>query len=84
MRVLFDVLLGQFDPDDMFYEQNNESRHSPSFEEHESDADGPTSRQKRAVRYVYDAAAERTRERIREGRIHLEAANAATLVGGVH
>ncbi|KAH8099783.1 hypothetical protein BXZ70DRAFT_1025894 [Cristinia sonorae] len=78
---------GQFDPDDMFYENTNESRNSPSGDDLDSDNDGPGglhSHQRRPVRYVYDAAAEKTRERIREGRLHLAAENATTLVGGVH
>lgn len=68
----------------MFYEHHNGSRHSPSFDDIDSDEEGPASRQKRPVHYVYDAAAEKTRERIREGRLHLAATNTTTLVGGVH
>ena len=69
----------------MFYEHNNDSRHSTTFDHSDSEGEGgPNARQKKPVHYVYDAAAERTRERIREGRLHLAAENGATLVGGVH
>ncbi|THH26966.1 hypothetical protein EUX98_g7214 [Antrodiella citrinella] len=74
----------QFDPDDMFYEHNNDSRHSEPLDDADSDGDGNGLRQKRSVQYVYDAAAEKTRERIREGRLHLAETNATALVAIVH
>ncbi|KAH9922326.1 uncharacterized protein BXZ73DRAFT_104144 [Epithele typhae] len=70
-----------FDPDDLFYEQgqnpnNNGVQHSDDSESDDGKAKGPWHR---PVHYVYDAAAERTQQRIREGRLA-----AAALVGGVH
>ena len=71
-------LIGPFDPDDLFYDQSgNESiRNSEDSDSDESRARNPWNR---PVHYVYDAAAERTQQRIREGRLA-----AAALVGGVH
>ena len=53
-----------FDPDDLFYEHGNESRRSDALSE---DSDEPLQRPwHQPVHYVYDAAAERTRERLQE------------------
>ena len=68
---------GQFDPDDIFYDQSNESIRNS--EDSDSDDTRPRNPWHRPVHYVYDAAAERTQQRIREGRLA-----AAALVGGVH
>ncbi|RPD60760.1 hypothetical protein L227DRAFT_501092 [Lentinus tigrinus ALCF2SS1-6] len=66
-----------FDPDDMFYEHSNDSiRNSEDSDSDDARARNPWHR---PVHYVYDAAAERTQQRIREGRLA-----AAALVGGVH
>ena len=69
---------GPFDPDDLFYDQSgNESvRNSEDSDSEDGHARNPWHR---PVHYVYDAAAERTQQRIREGRLA-----AAALVGGVH
>ncbi|KAH9856417.1 hypothetical protein C2E23DRAFT_882478 [Lenzites betulinus] len=66
-----------FDPNDIFYDHANESFHNTD----ESDSEEGRARNpwRRPVHYVYDAAAERTQQRIREGRLA-----AAALVGGVH
>lgn len=70
---------GGFDPDDMFYDNaDDQSRHNDDSLESDSD-DGRHHRWHQPVHYVYDAAAERTQERIRQGRVA-----AATLVGSVH
>ena len=61
-----------FDPNDIFHDRNNESP-SETLEDFDSDESAHPK-----VQYVYDAAAERTKERIREGMI------AAKLVPGVH
>ena len=68
---------GQFDPDDIFYDQSSESIRNS--EDSDSDDTRPRNPWHRPVHYVYDAAAERTQQRIREGRLA-----AAALVGGVH
>ncbi|KAL7278621.1 hypothetical protein ACG7TL_007622 [Trametes sanguinea] len=66
-----------FDPNDIFYNHNNDSFHnSDESESEEARAKNPWHR---PIHYVYDAAAERTAQRIREGRLA-----AAALVGGVH
>ncbi|OBZ74920.1 TOM1-like protein 2 [Grifola frondosa] len=69
-----------FDPDDLFYEHTDESvRESDDL----LDSDSEDGRQRpswhQPTHYVYDAAAERTQQRIKEGRLA-----AAALVGGVH
>ena len=71
-------LAGPFDPDDLFYDQSgNESiRNSEDSDSEDGHVRNPWHR---PVHYVYDAAAERTQQRIREGRLA-----AAALVGGVH
>ena len=71
-------LTGPFESDDPFYAQSNHSaqQHSEDSDSDESRARNPWNR---PVHYVYDAAAERTQQRIREGRLA-----AAALVGGVH
>ncbi|TBU59887.1 hypothetical protein BD310DRAFT_947657 [Dichomitus squalens] len=67
-----------FDPDDLFYDQSvNESIRTS--EDSDSEDGHPKNPWHRPVHYVYDAAAERTQQRIREGRLA-----AAALVGGVH
>ncbi|KAI8972553.1 hypothetical protein BD414DRAFT_517884 [Trametes punicea] len=67
----------RFDPNDLFYTHNDDSFHASD------DSDSEEARAKnpwhRPIHYVYDAAAERTAQRIREGRLA-----AAALVGGVH
>lgn len=55
-----------FDPDDMFYEHAPDSRQSDSISDSESD-DPYGERKRHQVNYVYDAAAERTKQRIKEG-----------------
>ncbi|KAH9834382.1 uncharacterized protein C8Q71DRAFT_768478 [Rhodofomes roseus] len=68
-----------FDPDDIFYDNaDDQSRQNDESLESDSD-DGQHHRWHQPVHYVYDAAAERTQERIRQGRIAESA-----LVGGVH
>lgn len=68
-----------FDPDDIFYDNaDDQSRHNDDSLESDSD-DGRHHRWHQPVQYVYDAAAERTQERIRQGRVA-----AAALVGSVH
>ncbi|TFK82019.1 hypothetical protein K466DRAFT_557157 [Polyporus arcularius HHB13444] len=66
-----------FDPDDLFYDHSNDSIRNSE----DSDSDDARTRNlwHRPVHYVYDAAAERTEQRIREARLA-----AAALVGGVH
>jgi len=55
-----------FDPDDLFYEQTNESQRSNDLSDDDSE-DMQRPWQHHAVQYVYDAAAERMQERLREG-----------------
>ncbi|KAH9916215.1 uncharacterized protein B0H18DRAFT_1038853 [Fomitopsis serialis] len=70
---------GGFDPDDIFYDNaDDQSRQNDDSLESDSD-DGRHHRWHQPVQYVYDAAAERTQERIRQGRVA-----AAALVGSVH
>ena len=59
-----------FDPDDLFYEHANESRRSDDFDEEDSDATSNTRPWHHPVHYVYDAAAERMKERLEEGRLN--------------
>ena len=69
---------GPFDPDDLFYDQSvNESVRTS--DESDSDEGHTKNPWHRPTHYVYDAAAERTEQRIREGRLA-----AAALVAGVH
>ncbi|KAI0632879.1 hypothetical protein C8Q77DRAFT_1058522 [Trametes polyzona] len=71
-----------FDPNDIFYSQPNDSfQHNTNnnSDESESEDGRPKNPWHRPIHYVYDAAAERTQQRIREGRLA-----AAALVGGVH
>ena len=65
-----------FDPDEMFYEHTNESRRSDDLSEDSEDA----TVLQRPVHYAYDAAAERMKERMREG----GRAVPPSLVGEVH
>lgn len=71
-------VVGPFDPDDLFYDQsvNESTRNSDDSDSDDGHAKNPWHR---PVHYVYDAAAERTEQRIREGRLA-----AAALVAGVH
>jgi len=65
-----------FDTDDIFYD----NRDDPYPVENRLDSDSDefiTGRWQQTTRYVYDAAAERTQQRIRRGRV-------STLVDGVH
>ena len=59
------VQVAGFDPDDMFYEHPNESRRSDDLSEESEDATAqrPWSH---PIHYVYDAAAERMKERMKE------------------
>ncbi|KAI0351610.1 hypothetical protein OH77DRAFT_1429431 [Trametes cingulata] len=66
-----------FDPHDIFYNHANDSFHNT--DESESEEGRSKNPWHKPVHYVYDAAAERTQQRIREGRLA-----AAALVGGVH
>ncbi|KZT63220.1 hypothetical protein DAEQUDRAFT_734075 [Daedalea quercina L-15889] len=67
-----------FDPDDIFYDNvDDQPRHNEESLDSDSD-DGRHNRWHQPVHYVYDAAAERTKERIRQGRV-----SAAALVDGV-
>jgi len=65
-----------FDPDDMFYDHRDELY--PVEDRLDSDSDELSGgRWSQTTHYVYDAAAERTQQRIRRGRV-------STLVDGVH
>lgn len=78
-RKVVDLAPDPFDPDDMFHDHTDESQR-PS-DESDSD-DGSRHRHHpwhHQVHYVYDAAAERTQQRIKEGRLA-----SAALVGSVH
>jgi YD repeat-containing protein len=69
-------ITGPFDTDDIFYD----NRDDPYPVENRLDSDSDefiTGRWQQTTRYVYDAAAERTQQRIRRGRV-------STLVDGVH
>lgn len=68
------VCLGAFDPDDMFYENREEPFQTP---ESRVDSDSDEVRWHQPTHFVYDAAAERTQQRIRRGRV-------STLVDVVH
>ncbi|KAI0668846.1 hypothetical protein C8Q78DRAFT_212551 [Trametes maxima] len=71
-----------FDPNDIFYNHANDSFHNTNnnnSDESESEEGRARNPWHRPVQYVYDAAAERTAQRIREGRLA-----AAALVGSVH
>lgn len=76
-RITIDVACtGPFDTDDIFYEHRDEPY--PVEERLDSDSDEALgSRWPQTTHYVYDAAAERTQQRIRRGRV-------STLVDGVH
>lgn len=67
-----------FDPDDLFYEHTNESRRSENPSDDESD-DTPRPWQNHPVHYVYDAAAERMKERLKEAQL-----KAPAVTGVVH
>ncbi|CAL1694920.1 unnamed protein product [Somion occarium] len=67
-----------FDPDDMFYDHGPDSRQSDSFSD--SDSDDAYSGSKRPhIHYVYDAAAERTKQRIKESRLAAAALDGLTI-----
>ncbi|KAK7695193.1 hypothetical protein QCA50_002383 [Cerrena zonata] len=71
-QVVHDDADNPFDPDDIFYEHAPDSRQSDSLSG--SDSDDPYGEHKRPqVNYVYDAAAERTKQRIKEGRLAVAA-----------
>ena len=85
MPVLYSFILwvltrapATFDPDDLFYEHTNESRRSDDLLSDDSDADSQHPRHQ-PVHYVYDAAAERMKERLKEGRLTI-----SPFVGEVH
>lgn len=78
---------GAFDPNDIFYNHPNDSFHNNTnnnSEESESEEGRARNPWHRPVHYVYDAAAERTQQRIREGRLASAALVSGALVGGVH
>lgn len=71
------LTLGPFDPDDIFYEHKDEPSY-PMEDRLDLDPDEDVNgRWQQPVRFVYDAAAERTQQRIREGQ-------SVGLVNGVH
>lgn len=74
------LLIGGFDPDDIFYDHADDlSRHN-NDDTMESDSDEARNAPwYHPVHYVYDAAAERMRERLRAGGL-----STAALVGSVH
>jgi len=65
-----------FDTDDLFYDHRDEPYHAEDRVESDSD-EASGGRWPQTTHYVYDAAAERTQQRIRRGRV-------STLVDGVH
>lgn len=75
------MYVGDFNPDEMFYERTD---HDLGVRPDDSDSDSDDGRgfhhhhHPPPVRYVYDAVAERTAQRLRE------AERAAALVNGVH
>jgi hypothetical protein len=74
--LLISSIIGAFDTDDIFYEH----RDDPYPVENRLDSDSDEfsgGRWQQTTHYVYDAAAERTQQRIRRGRV-------STLVDGVH
>lgn len=69
------LILEVFDPDDLYFDSDKDT--FPSDERLESDrGDEGGDWQHQSVQYAYDAAAERTQQRIREGH--------ALVVNGVH
>lgn len=69
------LVLEAFDPDDLYFDSDKDT--FPLDERPESDrGDEGGDWQHQPVQYVYDAAAERTQQRIREGH--------ALVVNGVH
>ena len=75
-----------FDPNDLFYEHTNDSRRSPDdLSDSERSDDRATNRpwHHQPVHYVYDAAAERMKERLKEGQLNSTNAN-TNAVGVVH
>ncbi|CCM02123.1 uncharacterized protein FIBRA_04200 [Fibroporia radiculosa] len=78
-RVIENAEPDPFDADDTYYDHSDETpRMADDAFESDSD-DGRHRSRPQPVHYVYDAAAERTQQRIREGRLA-----AAALVGSVH
>jgi len=65
-----------FDTDEMFYDSRDEPYHADTRVDSDSD-EVSGGRWLQTTQYVYDAAAERTQQRIRRGRV-------STLVDGVH
>jgi len=60
-----------FDPDDLFYEHGNESHRSVEFvEDNDEENPSPQLPWHHPVHYVYDAAAERMKERLQEERVN--------------
>ncbi|EPS98820.1 hypothetical protein FOMPIDRAFT_1037243 [Fomitopsis schrenkii] len=69
-----------FDPDDIFYDHADDQSHHNNDDTLDSDSDEARHDPwHQPVHYIYDAAAERTKERLRAGRV-----STAALVGGVH
>ena len=69
-----------FDPDDIFYEHANDSRRSDDFADDDSDSAVNNRQWHHQVHYVYDAAAERMQERLKEGRLDIDYAPTAPAV----
>lgn len=66
--LLIDLLLESFDPGDLLFESKDET--STLEDRPDSDSDGSQEKRwQQPVHYVYDAAAERTQQRIREGHV---------------
>lgn len=74
--LLMSSFAGAFDTDDIFYDHRDDPY--PVANKLDSDSDEFSGgRWQQTTHYVYDAAAERTQQRIRRGRV-------STLVDGVH
>lgn len=69
---------GSFDPEDLFFEHSEEPLRNTDDVLDSDSEDGRPNAWHHPVHYVYDAAAERTQERLRQAHA------AATLVDGVH
>lgn len=75
-ELIVNFVTGTFDTDEMFYGHRDEPY--PADTRVDSDSDELCGgRWPQTTQYVYDAAAERTQQRIRRGRV-------STLVDGVH
>lgn len=76
---MINVVPGSFDPDDLFLEHTDEVlRANDDAMDSDSEEGLQHNLWHQPVRYVYDAAAERAQERLREAHA------AAALVGSVH